>query len=101
MEKEEVGIFGSLEEYSYFAIPSHLAGTGDVHRSEPIVLDSGQEGWLLVQSNQMSLIVECLALTSNGRGVSLQGIGKYGDEYFQATADFDYQLSVCRTLCVE
>ncbi len=66
-------------------------------RNEPFMLDSGQDGWLIVTSGLGFTRVTCLTVGSYAGCVLLtaQGTTSLG------TGDLDYLLGISRTLCAE
>ncbi len=113
-----VGFYLDVQEYGCDNLDDFVATETDritrepqhytLIRDEPFILDSGQDGWLLVATSAVNdgLIVQCLTLGTRmlthgdyGGCVSLKGTG-YGSDT-EGEEILDYLLGVCRTLCAE
>ena len=63
--------------------------------NEPLVLNSGQPGWVVAYRTTSGLLFVSVFLKTAGRAHSVGGTGSNLD----GTDDFDTILGTCRTLC--
>jgi len=63
--------------------------------NEPLVLNSGQPGWVVASRTTSGLLTVHVFLKTAGRVHSVWGTGYNLD----GTDDFDTLLGTCRTLC--
>ena len=83
--------------YSLEQLASSKAQTaqGLVFVNEPLVLNSGQPGWVVASRTTSGLLFVSVFLKTAGRAQSVGGTGANLD----GTDDFDTLLGTCRTLC--
>lgn len=103
---------GAVPDMSLVSLPSENAldevvarqvqGRTDfqIFKSEPITLNSGQQGWIIAGTHvdfPDTLMSIQVILVGNGR---IRLLLVYGEEQ-KGTYDYDYLLSIGRTLCAE